>query len=145
MPSELSVIVDLKFAMFAEAGRVHLLSDRFREWVLADYRRLYSTDEAVHFVATEDNEIVGMAGGFIKMDLPYRYFKNPRYGFIGDIYTKPKARRRGPAHGLRGRVLEWCWSHGVDAVRLLASEDGRPIYPRLGFISTDGMVLYRRG
>ena len=63
MPSELSVIVDLTFAMFAEAGRVHLLSDRFREWVLADYRRLYGTDEAVHFVATEDNEIVGMAGG----------------------------------------------------------------------------------
>jgi hypothetical protein len=32
--SDLSVIVDLKLTMFAEAGRAHLLSDQFREMVL---------------------------------------------------------------------------------------------------------------
>jgi GNAT superfamily N-acetyltransferase len=143
--ADLPAIIALKASMFAEAGRTHVLADEFEELVLADYQRLYDAGEAAHFVAVEGNEIAAMAGGFIKADLPYRYFKNPRYGFIGDVYTRPWARKKGLARDLSELVLSWCWSQGVDTVRLLASEAGRPIYTALGFVSTDEMVLHRDG
>ncbi|HUE86018.1 MAG TPA: GNAT family N-acetyltransferase [Vicinamibacterales bacterium] len=143
--ADLPAIIALKASMFAETGRAHLLADRFEELVLADYERLYDAGEAAHFVAVEGDEIVAMAGGFIKADLPYRYFKNPRYGFVGDVYTRPLVRKMGLARDLSELVLSWCWSQGVNTVRLLASEAGRPIYAALGFVSTDEMVLHRGG
>ena len=82
-----------------------------------------------------------MAGGFIKSDIPYRYFNNPRYGFVGDVYTLPSARRQDLATTLNSHVLDWLKKEGVGMVRLLASDAARKIYKGFGFQETDEMVL----
>ncbi len=134
-------IVELKLAMFEEAGLGHLLASEFKSLVLADYQKLYESSEALHFLAIHSGTIVSMAGGFIKSDVPYRYFHNPRYGFVGDVYTLPTARRQGLTTTLNRFVLDWLKKEGVGMVRLLASDTARPIYEGLGFQATDEMVL----
>jgi len=37
--------------------------------------------------------------------------------------------------------VSWLKSKGVMTIRLLASEQGRPIYQKIGFIYTDEMAL----
>lgn len=74
--------------------------------------------------------------------IDYRYFEPSRYGFIGDVYTEPMYRKRGLASRLNRHALDWLRRQGVVAVRLLASEAGRPLYEKLGFKRTEEMVLH---
>jgi len=135
-------IVKLKLTMFEEAGLGHLLASNFKPSVLSDYQKLYESSEAKHFLAADGDSIVSMVGGFIKSDIPYCYFTNPRYGFVGDVYTMPSARKQGLATTLNGLVLDWLKKEGVGMVRLLASGAARPIYEGFGFQETDEMVLF---
>jgi GNAT superfamily N-acetyltransferase len=137
---DLPRIVQMKLEMFREAGHEGLLARDAGDLVLADYRRLYELGLARHFVA-HAGELVGMAGAFLKSDIPFRYFETPTYGFIGDVYTDPGLRRRQVAEHLSRLALDWLWSKEVKMVRLLASDAGRALYEKLGFQTSDEMVL----
>lgn len=105
---------------------------------------MYADGTARHFLACA-SEPVAIAGAFLKSDVPFRYFANPVYGFIGDVYTSPGFRGKGFSTQLNQLALEWLRAQGVAMVRLLASEAGRPLYEKLGFIPSDEMVLVHAG
>ncbi len=65
---------------------------------------------------------------------------SPR-GNILNVYTEPQFRRQGIARGLMETALEWCRQHGIRAVILHASDDGRALYEQLGFEATNEMRL----
>ena len=138
---DLPRIAELKKTMFEEIGKGPLLAPDFTSLVLADYQRLYQTSEAHHVLAVDGDEILAMAGGFIKTDFPYRYFKKPRYGYVGDVYTMPKARKLGLAKDLSARILDWLKRQDIDMVRLLASDNARSVYEKMGFQATNEMAL----
>lgn len=137
---DLPCIVQMKLAMFREAGHDGLLAPNAEDLVLEDYRSMYASGIAQHFIACSD-AAVAMAGAFLKSDVPFRYFVKPTYGFIGDVYTDSTFRRRGLAGRLNKLALDWVASRDVTMVRLLASDAGRPLYERLGFVRSDEMVL----
>ena len=139
--AELPRIVEMKMAMFDEAGHRDLLNDNAISLVLNDYERVYREGIAAHFVARDNGEIIASAGAFIKSDLPFCYFDPAIYGFIGDVFTEKAYRGRGISTVLNKDALKWLKIKGVLMVRLLASEAGRPIYERLGFQPTDEMAL----
>jgi GNAT superfamily N-acetyltransferase len=138
---DLPRIVEMKMAMFHEAGHADLLASDADSIVLEDYLKLYEKDLAHHFVARDGQTIVASAGAFVKSDLPFRYFAPPQYGFLGDVYTETNYRGIGIAHRLSTDALNWLKSRRIRMVRLFASEAARPIYESLGFSSTDEMVL----
>lgn len=138
---DLPRIIEMKMAMFLEAGHGDLLSPNAASIVLADYKTLYEERKARHFVACADDNVVASVGAFIKTDLPFRYYSLPRYGFIGDVYTDVGFRSRGIASRLNTEALKWFNSVGVKMVRLFASNAARPIYESLGFVYSDEMVL----
>lgn len=139
---DLPRIVELKLAMFAEAGLADLLAKDAQEKVLADYYHLYEENKALHYLFADDDIVVAMAGAFLKSDLPFRYYKTPVYGFLGDVYTQPSYRHQGLAKHLNKQALTWLHAQGVTMVRLLATNAARPIYESLGFQPSDEMVLH---
>ena len=140
-PEDIAPIVDMKIEMFREFGYDQYLHENAREIIFEDYSRLYEANLAAHFIAKVDNRIVGIVGAFIKSDIPFRYFSNSHYGFIGDVYTVPAYRNHGISMKLNKEALSWLRDYGVSFVRLLASDAGRPIYERLGFSPDVDMVL----
>jgi GNAT superfamily N-acetyltransferase len=54
--------------------------------------------------------------------------------WIGMVLTLPEFRGRGFASLLMERCLRYCEARGVRTVRLDATEMGRPVYDRLGFV-----------
>lgn len=138
---ELPRIIQIKLAMFVESGHIDLLATNVADIMLKDYQALYAQDEARHFVARKDSYIVASVGAFIKSDLPFRYFRSPTYGFIGDVYTEIQFRSLGIATRLSQDAMLWLQSKEIQMVRLLASEAGRSIYEKLGFVPTDEMVF----
>jgi ribosomal protein S18 acetylase RimI-like enzyme len=138
---DLPHIVALKLAMFEECGHADLLATDAAERVLSDYQTLYARSEAQHFLARSGAQIVAMAGAFIKSEVPFRYFRVPITGFIGDVYSEPEFRRCGLALALNRHAIDWLAAKGIETVRLLASHSGRPIYEKLGFAHSDEMTL----
>jgi len=138
---DLPRIVEMKLTMFREAGHAALLAPTSSADILADYQNLYSQGLACHFLAKAQEGVVATVGAFLKTDLPFRYFMPPHYGFIGDVYTEPAHRGRGFASTLNKEAIYWLRQHGVTMIRLLASEAGRPLYEKLGFMPSDEMVL----
>ena len=94
-----------------------------------------------HFGIEKKGKIVSCAGGFIKDDIPFCFFKPDYYGFIGDVYTYTAYRKNGYATKLTKRVIEWLKSKNVKLIKLLSSEKGKNIYKKLGFEESDEMVL----
>lgn len=140
-PEDLAVIIDFKLSMFGDAGITGLLSENSRRVIEQTYRELYDEGAAVHFLLEVDRMAVACAGAFLKRDIPFCFYKIPFYGFIGDVYTLPQHRRRGYAGRLAREAIGWLRERDVYMIRLLATEQGRKIYEKLGFRPSDEMVL----
>jgi predicted GNAT family N-acyltransferase len=142
MNADLPTIVALKLVMSAEAGLAQLLVDDADRIIFVDYEQLYRAGHAQHFVVEQDGQLVAMVGAFLKSDLPFRYYKTPIYGFIGDVYTQPCYRQQRLAKRLNEQALLWLKAQGIQTVRLSATDAARTIYEVLGFKPSDEMVLH---
>jgi GNAT superfamily N-acetyltransferase len=138
---EIPTIAELKLKMFEEVGMSHLLMSNFIEEVISIYSTLYINGKAQHFVIEENKQIVACAGAFIKEDIPYSFYNERKYGFVGDVYVEPKFRKLGYAKSLTNAVLNWFTEQDIRTVRLLASHNARHLYESIGFKATDEMVL----
>jgi len=69
-------------------------------------------------------------------------FPSTRRGWILSVYTEPEFRRRGIARRLMETIVEWCRGEGFAYVSLHASQDGRLLYEKMGFVPTNEMRLY---
>jgi len=139
--SDLPQVVKLKIDMFKDSGHFDLLINNPYEIILKDYDNLYKSKEAKHYLAIKDNNIISCIGIFIKFDLPYRYYKNPKYGFIGDVYTIKSERGKGLATELTKIAIDWFKNNNITTIRLLASKEASKIYRNFGFNETDEMLL----
>ena len=62
--------------------------------------------------------------------------------YLMNIYTDPAYRRRGVATRMVDRLVSECVDRGVDFVTLEATQMGRPLYLKYGFVSMeDEMIL----
>ncbi len=62
-------------------------------------------------------------------------------GTIVNVFTEPKWRRRGIAGRLVREIVTWSKNEQIDRLLLHASDDGRSVYERLGFIAGNEMRL----
>jgi hypothetical protein len=139
--SDLPQIVDLKISMLLEAGSLDLLATNAYQIIKDSYKELYLQNQAIHFVAEKNKQLVAMVGAFVKSDIYFAYFNNPEYGFICDIYTKFPYRKTSLSQTLSLQAIDWLKSQGIDNFRLLASNSGKPIYAKLDFEENDDFLL----
>jgi GNAT superfamily N-acetyltransferase len=64
--------------------------------------------------------------------------------WIVNMYTEPRARRRGIAKKLVNTMTAWSRAEGYAAISLHASDAGRPVYESLGFKTSNEMKLSLR-
>ncbi len=62
-----------------------------------------------------------------------------RHAIILNVWTEPRWRRQGVALHLMEAVLAWAREERLDRLVLHASDAGRPLYERLGFVRTNEM------
>lgn len=139
---DLNQIVRLKIRMFEDMAASWLLADNAVEHITQDYQRLYAAKNAQHFIIRVGDIVVACAGGFIKSDPPYCYFKTPFYGFISDAYTLPEYRQKGYATALTQAAIDWLKGKNCNMIRLISSPQSRNLYENMGFRGTEEMVLW---
>jgi GNAT superfamily N-acetyltransferase len=93
------------------------------------------------------NNIVGGAGVQRRQALPHPSTKangentiaEGRHAIILNVFTEPEWRRRGIASLLLQRIVDWSREERLDRLVLHASDEGRALYERLGFVATNEM------
>jgi len=77
------------------------------------------------FVAARDGELLGASG----------CASFGASGWIGAVAVVPEARRAGLGHALTEAAVTWLRDSSVATIHLYATEMGRSIYQRLGFVA----------
>jgi GNAT superfamily N-acetyltransferase len=64
-------------------------------------------------------------------------------GWIGALGVAPEARRGGLGTALTEAAVRWLRNRGSRTVLLYATEAGRPVYERLGFVAEERAIAWR--
>ena len=96
------------------------------------------------WVAEAGGRVIG--GGLIIVSswLSHPYDQECRRATILNMFVEPEFRRRGIARRLMETMIAWCRQQGFAGVALHASDQGRPLYEKLGFEPTTEMRLKLR-
>ena len=130
------------------------LFDSFRAQSLTVLQRIFGEGRYVGWLASpKDHRDKIVAGAGVQLrEVPPHPQPNAngkidivggRQAIIQNVYTEPEWRRRGLAALLIKTIVDWTREQGIESVVLHASEEGRAVYERLGFIQTTEMRLNR--
>jgi ribosomal protein S18 acetylase RimI-like enzyme len=135
-------------AMFRDMGKLATHQEETLVRATATYLRdAMPRGDYLAWVAQDTGEppaIIGGAGAQLRPLLP-----RPGFGddlelgpeaIVLNVYVEPAWRRRGAAEALMRAVLDTLAQRGIRRIVLHASDDGRRLYERLGFVSTNEMV-----
>ena len=140
---DIGTVVAHRRAMFFEGGfrderALDEMCAAFDPWL----RRKMQDGEYLAWFAMGDGGAIVAGVGLWLMDWPPHMIGPGRWrGNIVNVYTQPGSRRMGLARRLMETALDWCRSNGVRAVILHASDDGRPLYEKMGFTATNEMRI----
>ena len=99
--------------------------------------------------AGTSEKIVAGAGVHRRTVLPHpatdQAFAEGSQAVIINVFTEPEWRRQGLAEQLLKEIIDWSREQKIDRLVLHASEYGRRLYERLGFVQTNEMRLQERG
>jgi hypothetical protein len=65
--------------------------------------------------------------------------------WIGMVLTHPELRGRGLARALMERAIAWVEARGIEWIKLDATDMGRPLYLKLGFVDEASVERWRLG
>jgi ribosomal protein S18 acetylase RimI-like enzyme len=148
--SDIGLIAHHRAAMFRDMGTLAAHRMEALERATAAYLRdALTSGEYIAWVAENTATppaVIGGAGVQIRPILP-----RPRPGsdelehgpeaIVLNVYVEPAWRRRGIADALMRAVLQALAARGIRRIVLHASDDGRRLYERLGFVATNEMRL----
>jgi ribosomal protein S18 acetylase RimI-like enzyme len=91
----------------------------------------------------EPGVLASSSVGVIEQRLPSPHNPSGTIGYILNVATDPRYRRRGLGRAVVVATVDWLSDRGVDRVELHASNDGEPLYRELGFQEPRGLALIR--
>ena len=150
---DLDLISDHRARMFRDMGELPPeLFDSFRAQSLSILQRMFGDGRYIGWLASpldQPGKIISGAGVQLREVPPHpQPDANGRIDIVGgrqaiiqNVYTEPEWRRRGAAALLIDTIINWTREQGIESVVLHASNEGRAVYERLGFIQTTEMRL----
>ncbi len=116
------------------------VSDREREGMetqLPDYFERKLGTELIAFVAKDADRIVSVAYLHI-IEMPANsILLNGLYGEVLSVYTEPEYRGKGLCTRLMETLVEYGKKRGLGRIDLSATDDGYPIYAKVGFMDKE--------
>jgi ribosomal protein S18 acetylase RimI-like enzyme len=108
-----------------------------------DYYEKALLDEShTAYLVFDDGEFVGAGGVSYFRVMPTYHNPSGRKAYIMNMYTAPDHRRRGIAYNTLDLLVKDAKEKGIDAISLEATDMGRPLYERYGFVKmNDEMEL----
>ncbi|HHQ4779450.1 TPA: GNAT family N-acetyltransferase [Aeromonas veronii] len=145
--ADIPALVALRMQLFCEVGELATPQADPALWqATVDYfTRAMSEEGALSWLAEADKQEGGkqiVAAGTLAL------FVRPPYpgnlagveGYLRNMYTQPQWRRQGIATALLDTIAAFAIARQLGKVWLHASEQGRPIYERSGFVANPAQL-----
>ncbi len=100
-------------------------------------------ERTLYYLIKEESAIVGGCGVSICHILPSNNNPSGDIAYIFNMYIEKDYRRRGLALSLMDHIRKECKERGVFRLYLHASEQGRGVYEKAGFTTTEKFYQYR--
>lgn len=132
--NDIDELVRLRLAFITEdAGALSSRQEQCIEEQLRDYFNRKLGKELIAFVARDEVHIVAVAY-LLLMEMPANArLLNGLYGEVLNVYTLPEYRGKGLCTTLMQQLIEYGKKCGLGCIDLSATENGYPIYIKLGF------------
>lgn len=86
------------------------------------------------YLAFDDGAFVGSGGVSYYQVMPTYHNPDGRKVYIMNMYVRPAYRRRGIATHILDLLVKDARARGIDCITLEATDAGRPLYAKYGFI-----------
>ena len=98
------------------------------------YTKALKNDTHVAYLVFDDELFVGAGGISYFQVMPTYHNPTGRKAYIMNMYTKPEYRRKGIAFKMLDLLVADAKTRGITAISLEATDMGRPLYEKYGFI-----------
>ena len=143
---DLDILTDTRITVLHAANK---LSDDVDMSIVKEesyryYQDALTNDTHIAYLVFDDDEFVGAGGiSFFKV-MPTFHNPTGQKAYIMNMYTKPDYRRNGIAYKTLDLLIGEAKRKGISAISLEATDMGRPLYEKYGFVKmNDEMELYR--
>ena len=138
---------DLKDAkLLSEVRKLQLIDERIDpscnidEELSAFFKKWLQSEDFIQLIAEENGKLLSTAA-VVYYDLPPSFTnKIGVRGYVTNVYTAPEHRRKGLSKKLLTLLIEDAKSRGIKKLWLGASQLGRPLYEKLGFIKQESYM-----
>ena len=150
-PDDADIIGWHRARMFQDMGDVppHLF-DKFCAMSRDRLREQLTSGEYIGWLASPADslgKIIGGAGVQLRRVMPHPLtsangepgLAEGRHAIILNVFTEPEWRRRGVSSLLMREIIDWSRKERLDRLVLHASDEGRALYEKLGFVLTNEM------
>lgn len=108
------------------------------------YKEALQKEEHVAYLVFDDEIFVGAGGVSFFRVMPTYHNPTGWKAYIMNMYTNPEYRRKGIAMKTLDLLVGEAKKKGITAISLEATDMGRPLYKKYGFVKmNDEMELYR--
>ncbi|WP_346654848.1 GNAT family N-acetyltransferase [Cytobacillus firmus] len=135
----IDTIINLRLALLKELDE---LSSPQEEQLMETATRQYlqkalSNNQFISYMAEINGEPVGISGMVLFKRPPYLENLKGIEAYILNMYTIPEYRGKGLAKHLLEHCINECKRSGVKRIWLHASEEGKPLYKKMGFTNKE--------
>lgn len=148
--ADIPALVALRMELFCEVGELVTPQADPALWqaTLDYFTQAMSEESALSWLAEADTQKGGkqiVAAGTLAL------FERPPYpgnlagmeGYLLNMYTRPQWRQQGIATALLDAITAFARSRQLGKVWLHASEQGRPLYERIGFVANPAYLEWQ--
>ena len=103
----------------------------------AYYRRALETGEHIAYLVYDNGKFIGAGGVSFYQVMPTYHNPTGKKAYIMNMYTASEYRRRGIAFHTLDLLVKDARKQGISQITLEATEMGRPLYERYGFVKME--------
>ncbi|WP_429158472.1 GNAT family N-acetyltransferase [Aeromonas media] len=137
LAADIPALVHLRMALFCEVGELARPDEDPALWqaTLIYFTRAQQEGSARSWLVEVDGEAVACGTLALFVRPPYPGNLAGREAYLLNMYTRPAWRKRGMASILLDAMAAHAREQRLGKLWLHASDQGRPLYERLGFVS----------
>ncbi len=141
---DIDALVNTRIAFMREVNgpELELIKERLLEENRRYFQEAIANDTFVVWMALDGGNIAA-TGGLTLYNVPPSFSCiNGKIGYISNIYTLPEYRKQGIASKLMQHIMVEAKTRGCTKVVLNATDMGRPIYEKAGFVDAQNEMVY---
>ena len=140
---------DMELLMSSRLEMLKVVNDldytyEYSDEIVKSSREYFEKGDHTTVLAMDGKRVIGCASICYMYIMPTFDHPTGKRAHLMNVYTMKEWQRQGIARKMVSMLIDEAWKRGVTEISLDATEEGRPLYERLGFTeSTEGMVLTR--